>query len=84
MSDTKTKEQHMIDFIKQFAQYEHAMEPYKEGKKDLRKSFKDNNYLTSADMAQAVRAYRSIEKGIDLNETQQIKETLEKELGVSE
>lgn len=77
----KTKDDHIVDFITKFAQYEFAMEPYKEAKRDLRKSFKDNNLLTTDEMRQAVRAYRAIQNDIDLDELQNVHELLKKTVG---
>lgn len=79
MSDPKTKDDHIIDFIKAFAQYEYMMEPYKEGKRDLRKSYKDNDYLTADEIRQAIRAYRVIQQDINLDELQSMRELLTKQ-----
>lgn len=82
--DKKTKEDHIIDFITKFAHYEYVMEPYKQGKRDLRNSYRDNKWLTTEDMQQAVRAYRAIQKDIDLDELQNFRNLLVDKVDVNE
>lgn len=82
MSDeTKTKEEHIVEYITKLAQYEMAMEPYKDGIRDMRQEYKDNSYLTGDEMRQAVRAYRFIQKDVDLDDLQQIRDLLKKTVG---
>lgn len=76
--DTPTKEDHIINFIKAFHHYEQAMEPYKEGKRDLRNSYRDNDYLTTEEMQQAIRAFRFIQKDVDMDELQSFRDILRK------
>lgn len=59
------KQQHIHNFIKAFVSYEEEMEPFKEGKRDLRKSYADKNWLTRDEMALAVKAYRILQKQED-------------------
>ena len=47
---------------------EEEMEPYKEHKRDLRKNYVQNGWLTRNDMRQVVRAYRMLKQGDDINE----------------
>ena len=44
------------------------LEPYKEHKRDLRKNYVQNGWLTKDEMRQAVRAYRMLKKGDDFNQ----------------
>ena len=67
MSDL-TKEQYVVEYIKALKAVEDEMEPYKEHKRDLRTNYAKNGWLTKDEMRQAVRAYRMLRKGYDINE----------------
>ena len=83
MSDQdKTKEQYVVDFIKAFDENERAMEPFKEHRRDLRKNYVENGWLSKDEMKQAVRAYRMLQKDEDFNTLQDIYDRLRKTLGV--
>ena len=69
MSDNETtKEDYAVEFVKAFKAVEDEMEPYKEHKRDLRKNYAQNGWLTRDEMRQIVRAYRMLKKGDDINE----------------
>ena len=61
------KKEHFKNFLKSFVALEQQMEPYKEQRKDLRKSFKDNNWLSTQEMQMAVKAFRLYEKEADFD-----------------
>tara|TARA_Y100000592_G_scaffold36788_1_gene58339 strand:+ start:1831 stop:2085 length:255 start_codon:yes stop_codon:yes gene_type:complete len=83
MSDQdKTKEEYVVDFIKAFDENERAMEPFKEHRRDLRKNYVENGWLSKDEMKQAVRAYRMLQKDEDFNTLQDIYDRLRKTLGV--
>tara|TARA_R100000008_G_C3447807_1_gene97806 strand:- start:177 stop:425 length:249 start_codon:yes stop_codon:yes gene_type:complete len=63
-----TKEEYVVEFIKAFKAVEDEMEPFKEHKRDLRKNYAQNGWLTKDEMRQAVRAYRMLKNGDDINE----------------
>ena len=63
-----TKEEYAVEFIKALKAVEEEMEPYKEHKRDLRKNYAQNGWLTRDELRQVVRAYRMLEKGDDINE----------------
>ena len=67
MSDLTTK-QHITGYIKALAAIEEEMEPYKEHKRDLRNNYVKNGWLTKDEMRQAVRAYRMMKKGDNIDE----------------
>jgi len=61
------KEDYIIEFIKAFKAVEDEMEPYKEHRRDLKKNYKDNGWLTRDEISMAVRAYRMLKKGEDID-----------------
>ena len=67
MSDQK-KEDYVVDFIKALKAIEDEMEPYKEHKRDLRKNYVQNGWLTGNELRQAVRAYRMLAKDDDIDQ----------------
>jgi len=83
MSDQdKTKEEYVVDFIKAFDENERAMEPFKEHRRDLRKNYVENGWLSKDEMKQAVRAYRMLQKDEDFSTLQDIYDRLRTSLGV--
>jgi len=67
MSDITTKD-YVVEFIKAFKAVEDEMEPYKEHKRDLRKNYVQNGWLSKDELRQAVRAYRMLQKGDDITQ----------------
>ena len=72
MTTQKEKENYVEKFIKSFAAVEHEMEPYKEHKRDLRKEYAHNGWLTPEEMRLAIRAYRMLKTDEDLIKFTQI------------
>ena len=82
MSTTeKTKQEHVVEFIKSFDANEQAMEPYKEHRKDLRKNYVDNGWLSKEEVKFAVKAYRMLKSDDDYDVFSEIYEKLSKSLG---
>ena len=63
-----TKEDYVVEYIKALQAVEEEMEPFKEHKRDLRNNYAQNGWLTKDEMRQAVRAYRMLKKGDDINQ----------------
>ena len=81
-TEEKKKEEYVVDFIKAFKAVEDEMEPYKEHKRDLRKNYVQNGWLTKNDMRQAVRAYRMLKQGDNIEEFYEYFDKLNKNVGV--
>ena len=64
----KDKKAHIKDYIKSIKALEEAMEPYKEQKRDLRKEYDENGWLSKDDQRIAVRAYRLVKEDVDISE----------------
>ena len=56
--DEKTEK--MIEYVKSLKAIEDAIEPYAEQKRELRKDFKDQGWLTGDEISMTVKAYRMI------------------------
>ena len=82
MSTTeKTKQEYVVEFIKSFDANEQAMEPYKEHRKDLRKNYDDNGWLSRDEIRFAVKAYRMLKSDDDYDIFSEIYEKLSKSIG---
>ena len=63
-----TKEDYVVEFIKAFKAVEDEMEPFKEHRRDLKKNYQDNGWLTKQDISMAVKAYRMLKNGDDITQ----------------
>ena len=70
MSDeqNKTKEEFAVEYVKSLKAVEDEMEPYLEFKRDLRKNFIENGWLTRGELWAAVKAYRIIQRDGDMDQ----------------
>lgn len=71
MSAELTKEDYIVNYIKSLATLEEAMLPFKEQRKDLRKSYVENGWLEKEDIKLAIRAYRLMKQDVDFDELRQ-------------
>ena len=58
----------MIEYIKNLKAIEDAIEPYAEQKRELRKDFKDQGWLTKEEISMTVKAYRMMKKDMDIDQ----------------
>ena len=68
-------------YLKSMMAIEQAMEPYKEQKKDLRKNYMENGWLTRQDIWNAVKAFRLYEQDADMDDLNDMFETVEQQFG---
>jgi len=64
--DEKTEK--MIEYIRSLNTIEEAMEPYKEQKRELRKEFKEEGWLTAEEISMTVKAYRMMKSEVDIEQ----------------
>ena len=64
----KTKEEYMKEFIKAIATADAEMQPYKDHKKDLKKSYIENGHLTKSEMKNLLKAYSYLKNDEDIDE----------------
>ena len=82
MSTTdKTKREYVVEFIKAFDANELAMEPFKDHRKDLRKNYIENGFLSREEVRFAVKAYRMLKSDDDYDRFSEIYEKLYKSIG---
>jgi hypothetical protein len=63
-----TTEEHLSNYVREFAAIEEAMEPYKEQRRDLRGSYDENSWLSKEEMRLAVKAYRLVKSDTDMDQ----------------
>ena len=62
-----SKEEHIKNYLKDLSETEEAMEPFREHKRDMRKSYIEEGYLTKDEIWAAVKAYRMIKGEKDMD-----------------
>ena len=81
MTEETQKENHVINYIKSLIALEKAIEPFKEQKKDLRKEYMENEWLTRGEIWATVKAYRLYEGDADIDDLNDMFEIVEKQFG---
>ena len=76
-----TKEQCVINYLKSLLAIENAIEPYREQKKDLRKEYIESGWLSRQEIWAAVKALRLYQNGADMDDLNDMFETVEKQFG---
>ena len=72
--DEKTEK--MIEYIRSLKAIEDAMEPYKEQKRELRKEFREQGWLSGDEISLTVKAYRMMKSEVDIDELVKIYDSL--------
>ena len=71
--DKKAK---IVEYIRSLKALEDAMEPYKEQKRELRKDFKEQGWLTAEEISLTVKAYRMMKSEVDIEELVKIYDSI--------
>lgn len=82
VSDQMSKEEYIVNYIKSIAALEEAMLPFREQRKDLRKSYVDNGWLDKDDIKLALRAYRLMRQDVDFDELRQAYRTIKQQKNI--
>jgi len=80
MSDENITNDYLIEYFKAFQAVELEMEPYKEHKKDLKKNYVENGWLSKQEISQGLRAYRMLKKGENIDDFTEIFDKLQKKI----
>ena len=76
-----SKEEHIINYVKSLAAIEDHMEPFKEHRRDLRKSYSENGWLTKDEIRVAVKAYRLVRGEIDIDALKNVYKQISGQIG---
>ncbi len=71
------KQAKMAEYIQSIAAIEDCMRPYREQRKELRRNFLDNRWLSKDDISMAMKAFRMWEQQIDLDNFTKVFEAVE-------
>ena len=82
MTKERTNDDYVIEFIKAFKAVEEEMEPYKEHRRDLKKNYVENGYLTKDELRFAVKAYRMIKSDDDFDHLTAIYKNISGKIGI--
>jgi hypothetical protein len=78
---TTSVEEYVLSYLKSLHAIEEAIEPYKEQKKELRKEYIDNDWLTREDLWAAVKAYRIYKAAASMDDLNDMFTLIEKKFG---
>ena len=67
-TDIQKKEEYITNYIQALVAVEEEMEPFKEHRRDLKKSYIDNGWLSRDEISLAVKAYRLMKDDIDMEQ----------------
>ena len=65
---TSDRNEKMIEYIKVLKSIEDAMEPFQESRKELRKDFISQGWLTKEEISNITKAYRMLKKKENIDE----------------
>ena len=80
-TNSVTKEQRVVDYIKSLSAIETKMEPFKEHRRDLKKNYIENGWLTREELRIAVKAYRLIKGDVDINALNEVYNKISNKIG---
>jgi hypothetical protein len=72
----KSKEERIKDYVRAMVAIEQAMEPYKEQRRDMRKNYVENGWLSKDEMKNVMKAYRLMKDQTDFSQLEQAYKTV--------
>ena len=73
----KEKRQKFAEYVQSIAAIEDCMKPYRDQRKELRRNFIENRWLSREEASLAVKAFRMWEQQIDFDDLTAIYESIE-------
>tara|TARA_R110000824_G_scaffold201798_1_gene385934 strand:+ start:332 stop:598 length:267 start_codon:yes stop_codon:yes gene_type:complete len=73
----KEKRQKFAEYVQSIAAIEECMKPYRDQRKDLRRNFVENRWLSREEASMAVKAFRMWEQQINFEDLTAIYESIE-------
>jgi hypothetical protein len=64
--DSKSKTEHISDYIESLKAIEECMEPFKEQKRELKAEYLEKKWLSKEDISLSVRALRLLKEDVDI------------------
>ena len=76
----ETASDYLIEYFKAFQAVELEMEPYREHKKDLKKNYVENGWLSKQEISHGLRAYRMLKRDESIDDFTEIFDKLQKNI----
>lgn len=78
----KSKEEHVLDYIKSLDMIEQAMQPYREHKSALKKNYAENSWLSKDEQSLILKAYRMLRQNESAEDVQRYYDLLKNKMGL--
>lgn len=82
MTTENTRDEYIIQFIKAFKAIEDEIAPYQEHRRDLKKNYVGNSWLSKEELRFAVKAYRMLKRGDDMDAFKEVYSKISKSFTV--
>lgn len=80
ISITPEKKKHVLRLIKSYKAIDSAILPYQEQRKELRKEYIENEWLTNEEISLTKKAYNAVKSQLDLDDLSSLVEIAKEEL----
>jgi len=77
---TEEKKKHILNLIKSFKAIDSAILPYQEQRKDLRREYIENEWLTNEEISLVKKAYNAVKTKVDLEDLSSFMEIVKEEV----
>tara|TARA_Y100001938_G_C7802407_1_gene287766 strand:- start:72 stop:332 length:261 start_codon:yes stop_codon:yes gene_type:complete len=77
---TEEKKKHILNLIKSFKAIDSAILPYQEQRKDLRREYIENEWLTNDEISLVKKAYNAVKTKVDLDDLSSFMEIVKEEV----
>jgi hypothetical protein len=77
---TPEKKKHVLRLIKSYKAIDSAITPYQEQRKELRKEYIENEWLTNDEISLTKKAYNAVKSQLDLDDLSSLVEIAKEEL----
>lgn len=77
---TEEKKKHVVRLIKSFKAIDSAILPYQEQRKELRKEYIENDWLTNDEISMVKKAYNAVKNQLDLDDLSSMMEIAKEEI----
>ena len=71
------KREKLAEYIQSMAAIEDCMKPYRDQRKDLRRSFLDNRWLSKEEVSLAMKAFRLWESQVDFDNLSEVYQSID-------
>ena len=77
---TEEKKKHVTNLIKSYKTIDGAIQPYQDQRKDLRKEYIENEWLTNNEISLVKKAYNAVKTKVDLDDLSSFVAIIKKEM----